>query len=681
VSSLGLHSVSVIDYIQEGQFESFGELVDNKISVNLIHKNKKYTYLVDINKRTTEITSPVASLNSIRHYKITRNVKENYSVIRWSDNGGHEPYEIRIKNEQLYSLYFPPKGDLIFIGTRQSRAEGNGSLYCYKQGKLHFKYKPSESQCHPLLYDGVIKEIQAYPYRIVGNSDGSRICFTFLNHIYFMDSNGELLAKYDTESLIKAEPRKDHEHNITLSSGQESHQWQEDNFLIKCTLDYGPQPTVPYIEHVQYSSGGKYYLVSIRNQLYWLTPEGRLAHSKVLDIGYSDGSGSAGAIISFHISDDGKVVVAEVTCEGIVIMENGIIISSLARDHRSCPIVINNKFRLIVMGEGKHLNIYSLGLTMLLRTELNTVIDRLNYDETGRVLFVSGIPNVILLFNYNENSGDEVCLEDNAIDKYPHIVSRSMIHLKPFWEISISKNYACVERYGMYPDGNTICILVNDIDSCSLDIYRKGMIQKKISKKSYIKQHWQEFTSITENDDLSRKNRICHRDRYIYFYHGKEKKPVWTFQAGAKIVHSSISASGNNIVVVAGVYVYSINQKGEMTGCFKMDAIYAFTNDSGDILVLTRAQEIIICSSDGMIKQKKLLPERFERYHSVYGNEYVAFTTANRGCNTVWVADYDCNLIHCEMPNKWMCHTILEWAKQKPVLLVYVIVKTLSDTN
>jgi hypothetical protein len=664
-----LQSIVNIGYIESGEFYSFGKRIDEKVLIFTDTNKTKSAYELDFKQQTLNKVDCFVC-DTGREYKIRSQIKVNRTIVEWRDSSDQEFYHISIENEQLYSLYFPPIGNLVYIGTRKSRVEGNGSLYCFKEGKLHFKYNPTESQRHPLLYDRTISDIKAYPYRIIGNSVGSRIAFSFLNHLYFLNDQGEITAKYNTSELIRAEPKNYESKEIFLATGLNINNQEDDSYSIKSFIDYGPQPEVPYIDCLKFSPDQKYYLVSIRNQLFWLSPEGKLAHSKTLEIGYSDGIGDAGAIKSFQMSEDGNIIIAEVTCEGIVALFKGSVISFLKCDYRNSPIAINGKNNVIVIASGKTLQIYDLQLELLSSVELNTKIENVYFDKNGETLFVSGRPNIVLLFKYGKDKAKSIRYKDHATENFSKLIDPRRFKKTPSWEIMIPVSYACVRKYHISPDGRSICILIDDVDTNTLETYQDGKKIQSTNNRSLIRQQWNGFIS-KEEGSLVGAIKVKHKNRKLYYYE-KDDKLAWIFESGAKIRHSGVSNSGNNITIVAGVYVYYLNRQGELFNFFKMNALYAFPNDNGDIVVFTKDQEVILCSKDGDIKIKKLLPERIERYYNTYKNEYIAFTTATQDVYSVWVSDFSIDIrLNWEVPIRGLSPVVLGWASLKPVLYIY----------
>lgn len=319
--------------------------------------------------------------------------------IQWQDDEHDGTYYYKVTGEECVGSLCPLASRVAFIATRKSSTVGDGAVYALSRGKLLWSFRPHEITDYP-HWKGLPQTtlLRAYPYRMVSPPDASFLAFSFLNHLYLLDANGNLINQWATATLL-TESFGDQEFDV--SSTRDSREVIEvpgfGSIELTTSISIFPAFEQPVVDAMEPLEGGDAFIVSSRNGVIWIARSGSVAHSILFDHSYPLAPGNCGSVSKIVASRDGRQVLTEIDRKALWSIREGRIAHE--RDYASENFIwaANRKCDAIAVQTRKCRTISVLDDCLC---ELDAVLPgfaarEMSISDDGRFLFVSGGNNPI----------------------------------------------------------------------------------------------------------------------------------------------------------------------------------------------------------------------------------------------------------------------------------------------
>ncbi|MHB9070235.1 MAG: hypothetical protein ACYC54_07680 [Sedimentisphaerales bacterium] len=543
-------------------------------------------------------------------------------------------------------------GDYVFIGTRKSRSEGGGKLYCFKNREFLWAFEPTDrEECISIMCGKV--HLTAFPYRIKASPDGSFVAFSFLSYFYLLNSDGQLLVKYHTSELLKAISSDKLIDLPDNSSEDEIDEDDEDEPSVVITRDQ-------YIGSIEFAPDASFCLIAIKNNVFWLTMDGKIVHTQSLTIG---------GISDFKIFEGGSLVLLTV---------NGKWDSVLGRvaDFTFCLLVdrqekniyntedrisfenvaYNNALCIFAIAKDDEIKLLNRNLQFMTSLKMKCSIDKIAFSNSGNYLIVSGRIGEVLKLITSKEPVKYIPFKPMSCD-IPGVVCKGP-EGELLWRIEHNSEDCYYLDHFLSHDGQEIVIAIEKDGKFYFKTYVIGkLINSELKRKGsvIIKPLQNEKQTLTVNKcKLKAQTGI---------------KINFTFETNARICSAQLSPSCKFAVLSAGVYTLVLDSQGTMLRKIRCNTDMVFINDLGQVLAFS-TKEIT-----GIGELVTFTKSFFYDIHDsiVQQGNLVAFLTKDSSTDFIWVIDFDGNiLMKSPVSNKKSQYDLnIEWASNAPVILCY----------
>jgi hypothetical protein len=233
--------------------------------------------------------------------------------------------------------------------------------------------------------------VQAYPRLAACLDDGSSVSFSFFNRLYVLNVDGKVLANLGMAELCSELFQDDF--SLTLSSQSKEVISHGDVNVAVSFGTFVDGLELPVISAILPVSAAGVFLVAYRNALLWITSEGKVAHALQLSLGSAQGMGGVGAIQEIEASEDGRVIVAHITCCGICVIVDGKEFSAFSEEGDEWyDFALDKQNNLIAIHSSRRgrLALYDLCCTLIEEIPVKSSVRNVVIPGRSQLLFASG---------------------------------------------------------------------------------------------------------------------------------------------------------------------------------------------------------------------------------------------------------------------------------------------------
>jgi hypothetical protein len=501
--------------------------------------------------------------------------------------------------------------------------------------------------------------LTAYPNRIRASSDGKFVAFSFLSYFYLLNNQGQLLGKHHVSELLKAIPSDKLTKDNSDLLNESSHDIEIEGvpFTVTTSVEYGPTSEGPYIDIIDFAPNASFCLIVVKNNIFWLTMEGIIAHTQSLTLGFTYGSRYKGSISFCKIFEGGSLILAHVRDLGFSLVVDGQEKNIYKTENciSSANVAYNNALGIFAVAEDDEIKLFNMNLQIMTSMKMNCCIDEIAFSSSGDYLIVLGYTCEVLKLIKSEEPVKYIPVNDigTPIDMTGFVAEGPEGEV--LWNIKIGE-YCFYNDHCLSSDGREIVIATNEESHNYFNTYVMGELinaEQKRKRRGII--------TLPQNEN--RKQVLTFNGRNLTARNGTNIN--FAFEANARIHSAQLSPSCNFIVLAAGKYVSVLDNRGAILRKIRFFASNVAINDLGQLLAF--AGEEITGIEDSVTFTKSFL---YGIHYSIaqQGN-LVAFLTRESSSDFVWVIDFDGNILMKLSVNKSQNIQTLEWASDAPVLL------------
>jgi len=453
------------------------------------------------------------------------------STITWRDVIGGPTYKCIINEQQITCVVAPAKSDLLFVGSRTNALLGRGYLSCFQKGELLWRFVPEAVGTYPfgVNYPGNTM-MDAFPYRVVSSENGHLIAVSFLEHLFVLNANGQLVGRYDGHDLISDAESLDVTTEIDrgdISKTENLNSFGE--FDIEVSVEGAGNGG--WISCLAVDKAGKAVIAAVRNILVWISPSGQIAEIKRLPIGENNPTGSTGTINGIEIDSTRNAVIASVCGHGFAFVSSGEILPTLHVDFNAWAYNSDHDLLAVKVYGADTVDLYNSKGDVLARVSASPEANSLMISDCGSFFAITGEETMLYRMTWSSENQPEKDLPSVILG--PAVASRRGL---PAWTVDL-KSIGFINRISFSDDGTA---LLAEFDDC-LYVFRNGVLETTISSegKGYVFYGSQISPDGSKLIAVQSGEKIVGTKYTLYDYRGSAKWSFSTDELDAWIVQDS----------------------------------------------------------------------------------------------------------------------------------------------